>query len=157
MFCSPSPPLFLRPDFREEEEMQFPSFSLPWHPHSNRKTILQNGWIIYQNIFIFLNSDTICHRKITEGFKTVLAQVFLLREFFWKQWVQHKSNNSRAKRALLKPPNVTDEDETRETLTPLKVTSLRVSAKVSRITTTVNAHHKITNATQDYEFHTMKV
>lgn len=43
-----------------------------------------------------------------------------------------------------------------KTSTSLKVTSLKVSAKVSRITTTANAHHKTTNASQDYEFHTME-
>lgn len=41
------------------------------------------GWIIYQNIFIFLNNNTICHRKITEGFKTGLAQVFFYVSSFW--------------------------------------------------------------------------
>lgn len=71
--------------------------------------------------------------------------------------MQHKSNKSRGKRASLHPPNNTNnEDKTRKTLTPLKVTSLKVSAKVSRITTTANAHHKITNASQDYVFHTME-
>lgn len=44
-----------------------------------------------------------------------------------------------------------------KTPTPLKVTSLKVSAKESRITTTANAHHKTTNASQDYEFHTMEI
>lgn len=72
--------------------------------------------------------------------------------------MQHKSNKSRGKRrALLHPPNNTkNEDKTQKTSTPLKVTSLKVSAKVSRITTTANAHHKTTNASQDYEFHTME-
>lgn len=40
-------------------------------------------------------------------------------------------------------------------MTSSKITPLKVSAKVSRITTTANAHHKTTNASQDYEFHTM--
>lgn len=74
--------------------------------------------------------------------------------------MQHKSNKSRVKRALLQPSNNTNnEDKTHkrpETLTSLKVTSLKVSAKVSRITTTANAHHKTTNASQDYEFYTME-
>lgn len=44
----------------------------------------------------------------------------------------------------------------KKTSTPSKVTSLKVSAKVSRITTTANAHHKTTNASRDYEFNTME-
>lgn len=44
----------------------------------------------------------------------------------------------------------------KKNLTSLNVTSLKVSAKVSRITTTSNAHHKTTNASQDYAFHTME-
>lgn len=47
--------------------------------------------------FIFLNNNTICHRKITEGFKTGLAQVFFYVSFFSKEEVQHKSNKSRRK------------------------------------------------------------
>lgn len=43
-----------------------------------------------------------------------------------------------------------------KTSTSSKVTPLKVSAKVSRITTTANAHHKTTNASQDYEFHTVE-
>lgn len=74
--------------------------------------------------------------------------------------MQHKSNKSRGKKRALSHPsnNTNDEDKTQrnETSTSLKVTSLKVSAKVSRITTTANAHHKTTNASQDYEFHTME-
>lgn len=74
--------------------------------------------------------------------------------------MQHKSNKSRGgekkKHYYTSPNNPNNEDKTRKTSTPLKVTSLKVSAKVSRVTTTANAHHKITNASQDYEFHTME-
>lgn len=69
----------------------------------------------------------------------------------------NQTSQEGGKKALLHPPNnPNNEDKTRKTSTPLKVTSLKVSAKVSRVTTTANAHHKITNASQDYEFHTME-
>lgn len=63
--------------------------------------------------------------------------------------MQHKSNKSRGKKALLHSSNNTNnEDGTQKngTSTSLKVTSLKVFAKVSRITTTTNAHHKTTTA-----------
>lgn len=71
--------------------------------------------------------------------------------------MQHKSNKCKEeKKALLHPPKSTNEDKTPGTSKPEKVTSPRVSAKVSILTTTANAYHKTTNATQGYVFHTME-
>lgn len=108
-----------------------------------------HSWIIYQKHFIFSNNDTICHRNITEGFKTGLAQFLFYVSSFWnnKCSINQRSRDERGHRIILQMMLMM---KTRHTNTPpdistsLKFTSIKVSVKVSRITTNANAHRKTT-------------
>lgn len=147
-----------------------PEYLQPGLNHSNstpkdKKEKIKGNESLLNNLskhFIFLNNNTICHRNITEGFKTGLAQVFFYVSSFLnnKCSINQTSQEEREHYYILQMILIMRTRHTHKnppkTSTSSKVTPLKVSAKVSRITTTANAHHKTTNASQDYEFHTVE-